>query len=32
VIDLVGVDALTTAVRPWGHAAKHPVPAGATRT
>jgi GDP-mannose 6-dehydrogenase len=31
VIDLVGLDALTTAVRPWGHGAGRPVPAGATR-
>jgi GDP-mannose 6-dehydrogenase len=31
VIDLVGVDTLTTAVRPWGYAADRPVPAGATR-
>ncbi|HET9272068.1 MAG TPA: nucleotide sugar dehydrogenase [Vicinamibacterales bacterium] len=32
VIDLVGLDALTTAVRPWGHAATPQTPAGATRT
>jgi GDP-mannose 6-dehydrogenase len=32
VIDLVGLEALTTAVRPWGHGAGRPVPAGATRT
>jgi len=32
VIDLVGLDALTSAVRPWGHAAKPQTPAGATRT
>jgi GDP-mannose 6-dehydrogenase len=31
VIDLVGLDALTSAVRPWGHAAKPQTPAGATR-
>jgi GDP-mannose 6-dehydrogenase len=32
VIDLVGVDTLTTAVRPWGSAANRAVAAGATRT
>jgi GDP-mannose 6-dehydrogenase len=31
VIDLVGLDALTSAVRPWGHAAQPQTPAGATR-